>query len=66
MKWWWWCEGLGVDLVSSDGSGDLDTDLPRDVDEAVMQVLHFYLVVVDIPPIFRCLLLSVAEPSLFG
>jgi hypothetical protein len=29
-----------VDLVSSDGSGDLgmDTDLPRDVDEAVMQV----------------------------
>jgi hypothetical protein len=32
--------GLGVDLVSSDGSSDLnmDTDLPRDVDEAVMQV----------------------------
>jgi hypothetical protein len=29
-----------VDLVSSDGSSDLnmDTDLPRDVDEAVMQV----------------------------
>ncbi len=29
-----------MDLVSSDGSSDLnmDTDLPRDVDEAVMQV----------------------------
>jgi hypothetical protein len=37
-----------VDLVSSDGSGDMgiDTDLPRDVDEAVMQVKRCILSVI--------------------